>query len=799
MQRGLAARRVLAGLSLLTACPADVEGEDVDASDTALRASPMQAEDVFDQIESTTLVEYPVIAARSVKKDARCNGDLSHLDEVEDYLAAVDAGDFGDAVAALAAFQRRLYCLGFTGMRALDLAIGSAIQRAIELPEPERGRAVRALFNPAVLLIDQLAFTRESFTAQLMRLHRNEIELAMKDFPTDDIGMMVLRPATGSLVRLPSQTCSATWCGESEQQMLAMLGDPKRFGLGNCNWLSLAHNEWVCTAGLPCGAEPTVDFDEMQPADPDEPRWRTHGTAHGDEIDLRYRSLHGDAVVAYSDATREAQKTKPTETERALWPARTLEGLTMIARTPNAESEGDPVHVIFGEEYSDADFMGMCGGALQPVNMPWATPPYDLFECLLDQRAEYEASVDCIGQGNAILLEELRLFSFDVGGNTGVLDPACNTNPLAATPNEGGGYSFTCEELWGAEACVIDDGEGPVNSEPGHTPTEAAEHRQTAAFARAEARSDASVASDLTLAKIAWGSNRSVSDALAHADSAPINVGNYNFGQNGGCEDAAACYDANTHTIYVQANVFADPQLAVGVIVHELMHAALTYLGVAGSEHHGYIGNRGYPVTTLEEGEPIIGGGGGGHRMPGPEGNDCSVFSRMMDATLECLDDLAHPGGIDPTIEGYRPWSDPRKAFPNPEAEVEEVDECLAYAVGGGNDPGSSVSPCNFMHCIEPDNCWCAGDGLPDVQLRGLPGEACGRFTNCGPDMEIDPVTCQCLPIGGLDDPDFPDNPLGNAWAQIDVRMKAGTEPADVLFPKQMQAPQGLFPEGPHP
>ncbi len=780
---------------MLLVCACTSVADEAGMADEHARASSSatNAEEVLAATESITLHDYPVRVARSVAKDPRCGGGQDHLDEIRGYLQAIDRADFGGAVAALAEFQRRLYCLGLPGMRALDFAVGEAMRRAVALPTDERNRALAALFNPAALIVDQLMFTRTSYVASLMRLYQPQLQAALHKFPTDDIGMLVLRPTTGSLVRLPSETCSATACAPSEQQMLAMFADPRRFGLGVCNWLALAHNEWVCTAGVACG-ESAPALDQLAPADPGVERWGRYGLAHGVEAELRYRPLHGDAVLAHADAMREVTAVEATPLEKALWPVRSTDELELVLRSANAESEGARDHVVFGEHYTDADFMAMCGGVLEPVNMPWTTPPYDLFECLLDQRDAFEASVDCVGQGNAILIEEMRTISFDAGGGTGVLDPACRSNPLTEDGGLAPGHHFTCEDI--PEFCEDPTAQsGPVNTEPSASAAEAAEYRATTALARAQARNDASVAADLSLAKVVAGSTREVGAAVDFGNSATVNFGAYNFG--GGCEHATACYDAATHTIWVQDSAFQQYpyEQVLGAIVHEIMHAALTYLGVPAADQHDYIGGRGATVVEFgEDEEPVL--PRSNNQMPAPDGNDCSVFRRAMDATLQCLDELSHPGSHKHDLAGFEPWKDPRKAYPNPDAPVDEVDECAAYAVGGGGPGGSSFSPCNLMHCLEPDSCWCADGGLPAVQLGGVAVRACGNYTDCGDELVLDPISCQCVPYGGLQDPVLPDNPLGDAWAAIDARLSSGADAQDVMFPSQAQTPNGLFPHG---
>jgi hypothetical protein len=787
------ARAVLRGLALVASIGGCMQAPDEidDDADVPRAGGPSHAEDVLDAAQIAVTARYPLRVADSLAGHAECTAhDPAKLPELLDYLAAMDAQDFRAAVGALAALQTRMYCLGLPGMTGLDLTIGEAMVAAMALPVAERNRTIVALFNPAMLVVDRLAFTRRSHIAVVMRVYQSEVAAALATYPTDAVGVLVLRPATGSLVRLPSVTCSASSCLPSERQMAAMFTDPRRFGIGACNWLYLSHNEWVCTAGLPCGSP---QLDGLEPAEAGGPRHEAFGRVVADGETLRFRSPAAPWLLEHVDRSRTLAKIAPTALEKALAPVRTVDGLQMVLRSGDAEVPGR-VHDVFGVDYHDADFQGMCGGVLEPPYMPWMTPPYDLFECLLDARKAYEASVDCVGQGNAVILDAMQVIGFDGGGGSGVLDPGCHTNPLGDGEDEplAPPIHFTCEDL--PEFC---EGNGsdpePDTSDAGSlTDNERAAARTDAQLARAQARNDSQVASDLANAK---ASERSAVDLLAaieYGATAPISIGDYNFG--GDCLGAAACYDSASHTIYVDTDAlrtFPASQV-LGGIVHEIMHAAMTYMGIPRARHHLYNDRWGRGEVDFDETEGAIEVPKPHNRMPAPDGNDCSVFARAMDATLECIEHLHQPGR--PEVDDFAPWKDPRVVYPDPEADSGATIECGEYMVGGDDGGGSSTSPCNVMHCVDPDNCWCADGGLPAIQLGGDLSRACGHFTDCGADYQLDPVTCMCVPIGGLPAPVLPDNPLGTMWAAIGERIADKTSAGATLFPPRKHAPAGLFP-----
>ena len=760
--------------------------------DTAPRALGSSAEDVLDDVESLMSADYPVAVADSLTGHPLCTDPQSHLDEIDASLAAIDGQDFDQALLGMSEFQRRLYCLGLPGLYAMDYAIGEAIRKSLELPTPERDRAIQALFNPAMLVVDRLMFTRSSYIAAMMRVKNSEIAAAMASYPYQDLGMLVLRPATGTLVRLPSKTCTATQCDRTENNMLAMFADARRFGLGVCNWLSLSHNEFECAAGLACGELEPVDFDELEPAEEGVPRWRSYGTIAAQEYELRYRAPHSDHVVAFSEAAHAVTDGRePDETQQAVAPLRSLDALQVALRSSFSESAGAREHSIFGERFSDNDLLGLCGGFLEPVTLPWAEPAYDMFECLLNQRAEHEASVDCIGQGFAGLAEEARLIRFATDGSTGVLDPECESNPVA----DGNGRSYTCEDI--PEFCNwddLDDEDANVDTSETSSQDTRAAARKAAEDARLQAATDPRVAADLGTAKANEGSAVETKDAINTANGVKMKFGPWNF-TGPGCQHATACYDKQRNVIWVKESAFNDysQERVLAAIVHEIMHAAMDAMGIPLSKHHDYNQEWGAQVTEFEDVEPVV--PEDPHRMPAPDGNECSGFARMMQSVLECIQELHAPGTGPSAIEDWVPWEDPTVTYPRPDESPEEIDECLEFLSGGTTTGGSSLSPCNFMHCPDPNDCWCADLGVPAIQLKGLSNN-CGAFIQCAPEYELDPVTCMCIPIGGLPDPDVPPNPLGQMWQTIDARLELGLG-EESLFRAHAEPPEDLFPGEP--
>lgn len=794
MARCLTPLGALVLLASNLACHATTTDEGPGAApDPVPRVALSSAEDVIDDVESTMASDYPVEVADSLSGHSLCTGPQSHLDEVDASLAAIDTRDFDHALQSMSELQRRLYCLGLPGLYAMDYAIGEAIRKSLELPTPERDRAIQALFNPAMLVVDRLMFTRSSYIAALMRVKNAEIAAAMASYPYQDLGMLVLRPATGTLVRLPSNTCTATQCDRTENNMLAMFADGRRFGLGVCNWLSLSHNEFECAAGLLCGELEPVDFEELEPSEGGAPRWKSHGTVAGHESELRYRAPHGDHVIAMSEAAHAVTDGRdPNETQQAVAPLRSLDSLQVALRTSFSESAGLREHLIFGERFTDDDLLGLCGGFLEPVTLPWAEPAYDMFECLLNQRAEHEASVDCIGQGFAELAGEARLIRFATDGSTGVLDPECESNPVA----DGVGRSYTCEDI--PEFCNwddLDDEDANVDTSETSSQDTKAAARKAAEDARDQAATDPRVAADLGTAKAKEGSMVDTKHAIDKARGVEMRFGPWNFtGQ--GCQHATACFDQQRNVIWVKESAFADysQERVLAMIVHEIMHAAMAEMGIPSSKHHDYNQEWGAQVTEFGTASEIV-VPVNPHRMPAPDGNECSGFARMMQSVLECIQELHAPGTGSSALEDYVPWEDPTVTYPRPDESPEEIDECLEFLSGGTTGGGSSLSPCNFMHCPDPNDCWCADLGVPAVQLRGL-GNNCGAFIDCAPEYELDPVTCMCIPIGGLPDPDVPPNPLGQMWQSIDARLELGVG-EDALFRDHAEPPENLFPGEP--
>ena len=762
--------------------------------DTEPRAAFASAEDVIDDVESGAMASYPVSVADSLAGHPLCSDPQSHLDEMDASLAAVDTHDFDQALLGMSQLQRRLYCLGMPGLYALDFAVGEALRKALELPTTERDRAVQALFNPAMLIVDRLMFTRSSYIAALMRVKNAEISASMASYPYQDLGMLVLRPATGTLVRLPSRTCTASGCDRTESNMLAMFADGRRFGLGSCSWLSLAHDEFECVAGLPCGGLEPVDFEELEPAKEGVPRWASFGTVAGEEYELRYRLPHGDHVVAFADAAHAITDGRDAnETQSVIAPMRSFEALELSQRTSFSESNGPRMHSIFGELFDDNDLIGLCGGHLTPVSMPWAAPAYDMFECLLNARQEHEASVDCIGQGFAEVADETRLLRFAKDGSTGVLDPDCESNPVA----DGEGRSYTCADI--PEFCNwddLDDEDANVDTSSTTSQDTKGAARSAAEDARVQAQTDPRVAADLSVAKTTEGSTVTVHDAVQTGKGVKIFFGPWDF-TGTGCEHAHACYFSGPKIIKVKESVFTDfpYQQAVEAIVHEIMHAAMDSMGIAQAKHHNY--NQAWGAGNVEFFDEEVGAvPPPPNRMPGPDGNECSGFARMMQSVLECIQELHAPGSGAAGLEGYVPWEDPTVTYPRPDESPEEIDECLEFLSGGGGGAGgSSLSPCNFMHCPDPNDCWCADLGMPAIQLKNL-GNNCGAFIECAPEYELDPVTCMCVPIGGLPDPEVPPNPLGQMWQSIDVRLQLGLGEQS-LIRDHSQPPEDLFPGEP--
>ncbi len=155
---------------------------------------------------------------------------------------------FAYAANELARFAASLECLDFDGIRFWDYVIGSFWEDMLsqDLPDMTFEEAVKALWNPALLIVDYLQLKGYSYIVDIFREHKDRFTEALEDFPVDTYGAALLENVgTGTLVRKSG--------GVSMDNLIGVLADPRLMGIGRCPLIQHADKDdpdQPCMEGL---------------------------------------------------------------------------------------------------------------------------------------------------------------------------------------------------------------------------------------------------------------------------------------------------------------------------------------------------------------------------------------------------------------------------------------------------------------------------------------------------------------------------------------------------------------------
>jgi hypothetical protein len=172
------------------------------------------------------------------------------LEGIEMLSNAPDAAQlkFSDAYRELARFASGLTCLDFDGVRLWDSVIGSFLEKLVLEVNPDISvsEAVQALWNPALLVVDILQVTGDSYIVDVYKNNAELFRSALQDFPVDTYGAAFLEDfGHGKLVRITGPAAS--------DNLVTALTHPTRLGVGLCSMLDHAlkrSSDINCVAGL---------------------------------------------------------------------------------------------------------------------------------------------------------------------------------------------------------------------------------------------------------------------------------------------------------------------------------------------------------------------------------------------------------------------------------------------------------------------------------------------------------------------------------------------------------------------
>lgn len=182
--------------------------------------------------------EYVIAVAPAARAHPACAGEIDLREVVEQVIASVAAGRYGDAVRHTGQFQSGLLCLTRTGARGVEFALSVFVHKAVRRLPPDQARAaVQGAFNPALLTFEQLQFTRSSWWLYAVAANQRAFGNYMRDYPRD-LGVLLYDFNRAALVQSPAVDA-----------VLAALSDFSRFGDGNCSLLEMSQSEFRCRRG----------------------------------------------------------------------------------------------------------------------------------------------------------------------------------------------------------------------------------------------------------------------------------------------------------------------------------------------------------------------------------------------------------------------------------------------------------------------------------------------------------------------------------------------------------------------
>lgn len=202
------------------------------------RAAPVTWQALWQEAWAQANSEYVIAVAPAARAHPACAGAIDLRAVVEQVIASVAAGRYGDAVRHTGQFQSGLLCLTRTGARGVEFALSVFVHKAVRRLPPDQARAaVQGAFNPALLTFEQLQFTRSSWWLYAVVANQRAIGNYMRDYPRD-LGVLLYDFNRAALVQSPAVDA-----------VLAALSDFSRFGEGNCSLLEMSRSEFRCRHG----------------------------------------------------------------------------------------------------------------------------------------------------------------------------------------------------------------------------------------------------------------------------------------------------------------------------------------------------------------------------------------------------------------------------------------------------------------------------------------------------------------------------------------------------------------------
>lgn len=728
---------------------ATVRAQPTPRTPVRVRQPLIKAEVLVRTIFNDVTARFSIRPARSLASHSSCVGLRPQALWLTDIVEQMRYGRFGNAAAAMARLQRAMRCLDERSLRALDLAVSSAIYRSEELTGAERDLLLRGLFNPALLIFDALQHTGQTWVVSAAKARKTRLQITARNYPRD-LGVWVFDRTSGGMMRIPGKLClgTATNCKGLLEGFLDALTDPQRLGDGSCSM------EELVAGGFSCRGR---DFNCSDLS--------LGGRRGGAGL---YQALVGKGAFQPDTGTLGGR-------------------VGPDSLYPSPLGAYDPFS-LFGEPIGSVQDSLCVGGRAQGNRGSGGLAFEDTFQCLLEERRAYEDSLTC-----QMSVEGDQSY-LDVGTSRAPLDPRCRfggdpggqgstqpTNQPTNQPKEKKVSDLTPEQKKELDKAVKDANK-PINdilNDPAKLTGLTKQLNNVINYMNQHpnefpaAGTIPSVTEQNVRNALTGGRDASVSGILPASSKSEGEQANGNLKINEGLLDGKHAHDS-TETMKEEK-------------WHEVFDRLKIPSGPNDDWHHTIM--EGLKVVDLKSTGP--------HDRPdfggGPENDPCSseadkLARQAADCQVAAVERLIALGlgRRKPDLSGGP--VDPRKVYPNPDYVPPGAGPSCLNLSGGAPPPRNRG--CELVLCADENNCRCGGtgqaspfaDGGTASTSRDCTSASGGRVafpcsvqaepraarpslcfaTRCSPDDELDPVSCTCRPAGGSTGrPGRPPSPTG--------------------------------------
>ena len=159
-----------------------------------------------------------------------CSDDMLSGWVLQKHGQAILDEDYQKAERELVRFAGFLQCLDLKGLKFWDISIGTFLDAVATVqgsPDLSTCQAVRALWNPSLLVVDAIQHTGDSFIVDTFKKYGDEFQACLSGYPTESYGAALLDPGgTGTLIKKSGSMAL--------QNLVDSLIDPTQLGLGMC-------------------------------------------------------------------------------------------------------------------------------------------------------------------------------------------------------------------------------------------------------------------------------------------------------------------------------------------------------------------------------------------------------------------------------------------------------------------------------------------------------------------------------------------------------------------------------------